>query len=78
VQSWFGKRSSRNSFARALPLRAFKLKFGLKFLLGAMQSVGVLLLLFAGGIMVLKEKTEIGIVVAFISGLIASSILGAS
>jgi ABC-type bacteriocin/lantibiotic exporter with double-glycine peptidase domain len=50
-------------------LRVFKLKFGLKFLVGAMQSVGVFLLLFAGGIMVLDGKTEIGIVVAFISGL---------
>jgi ABC-type multidrug transport system fused ATPase/permease subunit len=50
-------------------LRVFKLKFGLKFLVGAMQSVGVFLLLFAGGIMVLNGKTEIGIVVAFISGL---------
>jgi ABC-type multidrug transport system fused ATPase/permease subunit len=50
-------------------LRVFKLKFGLKFLVGAMQSVGVFTLLFAGGIMVLNGKTEIGIVVAFISGL---------
>ena len=50
-------------------LRAFKLKFGLKFLVGGLQSVGVFALLFAGGIMVLDGKTEIGIVVAFISGL---------
>jgi ABC-type multidrug transport system fused ATPase/permease subunit len=50
-------------------LRVFKLKFGLKFLVGALQSTGVFILLFAGGVMVLNGKTEIGIVVAFISGL---------
>ena len=47
----------------------FKLKFGLKFLISALQSLAVFVLLFAGGIMVLNGKTEIGIVVAFISGL---------
>jgi ABC-type bacteriocin/lantibiotic exporter with double-glycine peptidase domain len=47
----------------------FKLKFGLKFLVSALQSIAVFVLLFAGGIMVLNGKTEIGIVVAFISGL---------
>ena len=47
----------------------FKLKFGLKGLVSGLQSVGVFALLFVGGIMVLKGKTEIGIVVAFISGL---------
>jgi len=50
-------------------LRLFKLKFGLKLLVGALQSVGVFALLFAGGIMVLCGRAEIGIVVAFISGL---------
>ena len=50
-------------------LRVFKLKFGLKFLVSALQSAGVFALLFFGGIMVLHGKTEIGIVVAFISGL---------
>ena len=50
-------------------LRVFKLKFGLKFLVSGLQSVGVFTLLFVGGIMVLHGKTEIGIVVAFISGL---------
>ena len=47
----------------------FKLKFGVKFLISSLQSVAVFVLLFAGGIMVLNGKTEIGIVVAFISGL---------
>ena len=50
-------------------LRVFKLKFGLKGLVSGLQSVGVFALLFFGGIMVLQGKTEIGIVVAFISGL---------
>ena len=50
-------------------LRVFKLKFGLKFLVSGLESVGVFALLFVGGIMVLNGKTEIGIVVAFISGL---------
>jgi ABC-type bacteriocin/lantibiotic exporter with double-glycine peptidase domain len=45
------------------------LKFGLKYLISALQSAAVFVLLFAGGIMVLNGKTEIGIVVAFISGL---------
>jgi ABC-type bacteriocin/lantibiotic exporter with double-glycine peptidase domain len=50
-------------------LHVFKLKFGLKVLVSGLQSVGVFALLFVGGIMVLNGKTEIGIVVAFISGL---------
>jgi len=50
-------------------LHVFKLKFGVKFLISALQSTAVFVLLFAGGIMVLNGKTEIGIVVAFISGL---------
>jgi ABC-type multidrug transport system fused ATPase/permease subunit len=50
-------------------LAVFKLKFRLKFLISALQSTAVFVLLFAGGIMVLNGKTEIGIVVAFISGL---------
>ncbi len=50
-------------------LHVFKLKYGLKLLVSALQSAGVFALLFVGGIMVLRGKTEIGIVVAFISGL---------
>jgi ABC-type multidrug transport system fused ATPase/permease subunit len=53
-------------FAR---LHVFKLKFGLKFLISALQSMAVFVLLFVGGIMVINGTTEIGIVVAFISGL---------
>src|SRR5215472_7509118 len=50
-------------------LHVFKLKFAVKFLISALQSMAVFVLLFVGGIMVLNGKTEIGIVVAFISGL---------
>jgi ABC-type bacteriocin/lantibiotic exporter with double-glycine peptidase domain len=50
-------------------LHIFKLKFALKFLISALQSMAIFVLLFADGIMVLKGMTEIGIVVAFISGL---------
>jgi ABC-type multidrug transport system fused ATPase/permease subunit len=50
-------------------LHVFRLKFGLKFLVSALQSLSVFVLLFAGGILVLNGRTEIGIVVAFISGL---------
>jgi hypothetical protein len=45
-------------------LAVFKLKFGLKFLISALQSTAVFVLLFAGGIMVLNGKTEIGISLA--------------
>jgi ABC-type multidrug transport system fused ATPase/permease subunit len=67
--------SLRNEIGKAFEtiylarLHTFKLKFGLKFLISALQSAAVFVLLFAGGIMVLNGKTEIGIVVAFISGL---------
>jgi ABC-type multidrug transport system fused ATPase/permease subunit len=50
-------------------LYVFRLKFGLKCLNSGLQSIAVFVLLFAGGIMVINGKTEIGIVVAFISGL---------
>ena len=61
----------RNAFDTiyGVRLRVFKLKFGLKGLVSGLQSVGVFALLFVGGIMVLNGRTEIGIVVAFISGL---------
>jgi ABC-type multidrug transport system fused ATPase/permease subunit len=67
--------SLRNEIGKAFEtiylarLHTFKLKFGLKFVISVLQSMAVFVLLFAGGIMVLNGKTEIGIVVAFISGL---------
>jgi ABC-type multidrug transport system fused ATPase/permease subunit len=50
-------------------LRVFKLKFGMKLTINGLQSLGVFILLLDGGMMVLRGRTEIGIVVAFISGL---------
>jgi ABC-type bacteriocin/lantibiotic exporter with double-glycine peptidase domain len=50
-------------------LRVFKLKFGMKLTINGLQSLGVFILLLVGGMMVLRGRTEIGIVVAFISGL---------
>ena len=50
-------------------LRIFKLKFGMKLTVNGLQSLGVFTLLLVGGLMVLHGQTEIGIVVAFISGL---------
>ena len=47
-------------------LRVFQLKFGLKFLVGGFQSLGVFTRLLIGSIMVLHGKTEIGIIVPFI------------
>ena len=66
LQSQIGKAFKTIYGAR---LRVFKLKFGSKLLVSGLQSVGVFALLFVGGIMVLSGETEIGIVVAFISGL---------
>lgn len=79
VQDMRGDRGSATSFKGqvgeafekiyGVRLSVFKLKFGLKFLVSSLQSLGVFALLFGGGIMVLNGRTEIGIVVAFISGL---------
>jgi ABC-type bacteriocin/lantibiotic exporter with double-glycine peptidase domain len=50
-------------------LRVFRLKFGMKLMISGLQSLSVFVLLSVGGIMVLRGHTEIGIVVAFTSGL---------
>jgi ABC-type multidrug transport system fused ATPase/permease subunit len=50
-------------------LRVFRLKFGMKLMVSGLQSLSVFVLLSVGGIMVLQGHTEVGIVVAFISGL---------
>ena len=50
-------------------LHTFKLKFGLEFVISALQSMAAFVLLFADTIMVLNGKTEIRMVVAFISEL---------
>ncbi len=49
--------------------RVFRLKFGMKLMLNGLQYFSVFILLLVGGMMVLRGHTEIGIIVAFISGL---------
>jgi len=51
-----------------LQLGVYRLKFGSRALINAANSFAVTTILFAGGWMVLEGKTEIGIVVAFLSG----------
>jgi ABC-type multidrug transport system fused ATPase/permease subunit len=51
-----------------LQLGIYRLKFGSRALINAANSFAVTTILFAGGWMVLEGKTEIGIVVAFLSG----------
>jgi ABC-type bacteriocin/lantibiotic exporter with double-glycine peptidase domain len=68
VDDMQGSRGSASSFGSEIGkafeliyrvrLRVFKLKFGLKFLVSALQSAGVFALLFFGGIMVLNGRTR--------------------
>jgi ABC-type bacteriocin/lantibiotic exporter with double-glycine peptidase domain len=51
-----------------LQLGVYRLKFGSRALINGFNSLAVATILFAGGWMVLQGKTEIGIVVAFLSG----------
>ena len=51
-----------------LQLGVYRLKFGTRALINGANSFAVTTILFAGGWMVLQGKTEIGIVVAFLSG----------
>jgi len=57
-------------FARVMDLQigVYRLKFGSRALINGANSLAVATILFAGGWMVLEGKTEIGIVVAFLSG----------
>ena len=50
-------------------LMIFKFKFGLKAALNLMDHFADLMVLAAGGYMVIKGQTEVGVVVAFLSGL---------
>lgn len=60
-------RHVRNLFD--IRLLIFKLKFGLKALLNLMDHTADLAILGAGGYMVIQGQTEVGVVVAFLSGL---------
>jgi ABC-type multidrug transport system fused ATPase/permease subunit len=52
-----------------LNMHIFKLKFTMNFLMNTMQHLAVAAILFIGGWFVVKGRTEVGTVVAFISGL---------
>lgn len=52
-----------------LDMYIFKLKFTMNFLMNSMQHLAIAAILFVGGWFVVKGRTEVGTVVAFISGL---------
>jgi ABC-type bacteriocin/lantibiotic exporter with double-glycine peptidase domain len=52
-----------------LDMRIFKLKFTMNFLMNSLQHLAVAAILFVGGWFVVQGRTEVGTVVAFISGL---------
>jgi len=51
-----------------LQLGSYRLKFGSRAIINGINSAAVAIILLAGGWMVLDGRTEIGIVVAFLSG----------
>jgi len=53
----------------ALNMQILRRKFGMNFLMNLLHHVGIVGLLFVGGWLFLQGKTEMGTVVAFISGL---------
>ncbi|HKU87918.1 MAG TPA: ABC transporter ATP-binding protein [Casimicrobiaceae bacterium] len=58
----------RIRFVYLLNLQIFTRKFGINFLMNLFYSVGVIGILAAGGWLVLNGRTEVGTIVAFISG----------
>jgi ABC-type multidrug transport system fused ATPase/permease subunit len=52
-----------------LDMHIFKLKFTMNFLMNSMQHLAIAAILFIGGWFVVQGRTEVGTVVAFISGL---------
>jgi ABC-type multidrug transport system fused ATPase/permease subunit len=52
-----------------LDMRIFRLKFTMNFLMNSMQHLAIAAILFVGGWFVVEGRTEVGTVVAFISGL---------
>jgi len=53
----------------ALNMQIFRRKFGMNFLMNLLQHVAVAGILLVGGLFVIQGRTEIGTIVAFISGL---------
>lgn len=52
-----------------LNMQIYRRKFGMNFLMNLLHQIGVIGILFVGGWFVVRGETEIGTVVAFISGL---------
>jgi ABC-type bacteriocin/lantibiotic exporter with double-glycine peptidase domain len=52
-----------------LNMQIFRRKFGMNFLMNLLHQLGVIGILFVGGWFVIQGRTEVGTVVAFISGL---------
>jgi ABC-type bacteriocin/lantibiotic exporter with double-glycine peptidase domain len=52
-----------------LNMQIFRRKFGMNFLMNLLQHAGIAGILLVGGIFVIRGQTEIGTVVAFLSGL---------
>lgn len=65
------RKSAIRRVANILKIRViiYKLKFGLKAVLNLLDHIADLIVLAVGGYMVIKGQTEIGVVVAFLSGL---------
>jgi ABC-type bacteriocin/lantibiotic exporter with double-glycine peptidase domain len=63
--------SQNQRFARVFHLNMgiFKLKFSMNFLMNLTHQLGIALILSVGGLLVVAGKTEVGTVVAFVSGL---------
>jgi ABC-type bacteriocin/lantibiotic exporter with double-glycine peptidase domain len=59
----------RVGFVYLLNMQIFIRKFGINFLMNLLYTLGVIGILCVGGWLVLQEKTEVGTIVAFISGL---------
>lgn len=50
-------------------MQIFIRKFGINFLMNLLYTLGVIGILVVGGWLVLHERTEVGTIVAFVSGL---------
>ena len=59
----------RIGFVYLLNVQIFIRKFGINFLMNLLYSLGVIGILAVGGWLVLHDRTEVGTIVAFISGL---------
>ena len=59
----------RIGFVYLLNVQIFVRKFGINFLMNLLYSLGVIGILAVGGWLVAHDQTEVGTIVAFISGL---------